>query len=181
MKSFIVWIMAAFLSFILLVVVIFIVLYSSNPENIEMEKKAILSDEFFAETYLEEKDLIIDSLRTVIDDINSQLFFKSLKIDSVSQITNFQEGLITEYKSSLAKANIALNDKKRDRIKLSEIAKTYESMKVKEMEPILAELDDQTVLDLYKFTGARNRKNILKALSSKRAAAITQLMAKGAS
>lgn len=179
MKSTIVWVVAAVLSFVLLVIVIFIVLYQANPENMDLEKEAILSDDFLADTYLEEKDLMIDSLSTVIDELNSVIFFKNLNIDSVAQIVGFQEGLITEYRSSLKKANDKINSKKVANLKLQEIAKTYESMKVAEIRPIIAELNDQTVLDLYKFTGARNRKNILKALSSKRAAAITELMAKG--
>ncbi len=179
MKSTTVWVIAAILSFIVLVLVIFLVLYNQNPDDPTMENEAILSDKFIADTYLEQKDQQIDSLKTLIDSLRSTIFFDKLEYDSVNQVLAYQQGLISEYKSSLEKASSQLNQKAQTSAKLQELAKTYESMKIADMQPILAELDDKTVLDLYKYTGARNRKNLLKALSSKRAAAITEVMAKG--
>jgi len=179
MKKIIIWTLAAILSFALLVVVIFLVLYNSQPSDPELETQAILDNEFMSSNVLEKKDLTIDSLQAVIDELNSEIFFKNLNIDSLKQITGFQEGLISEYKSSLERSTKQLTAKADDRLKMEELARTYGSMKIKEMEPILAELNDDMVLELYKYTATRNRKNILQALSFKRAAAITERMARG--
>ncbi len=47
-------------------------------------------------------------------------------------------------------------------------------MSVKQIAPILRNLDDNTLLQIYTNTGSRYKKNILIAINEKRAALITK-------
>ncbi len=58
--------------------------------------------------------------------------------------------------------------------KLQAVAKTFEKMSVKQIAPILKNLDDNTLLQIYTNTGSRYKKNILLAINEKRAALITK-------
>jgi len=66
---------------------------------------------------------------------------------------------------------------KNKKISIKELAKTYETMKVSEIKPILDNVDDDTVIALYKNMGTRTRKNLIKSLSGGRAAQITEKLA----
>ena len=179
MKTILLWLSAGILSFVLLIVIIFGVLFFLEPEDPMFEQRMIAGDDFFQDTFVQKKQVEIDSLSVQINELNSQLFFRDLKEDSLNQVIRFQEGLVTEYKTSLERSNEAMKQKDKVMTNLKGIAKTYEGLKVNEMRPIFDKLDDKTVIGIYENMSARNRKNIMKALPANRAAAITQYMAQG--
>ncbi|MFC1482082.1 hypothetical protein ACFL6E_07560, partial [Candidatus Neomarinimicrobiota bacterium] len=53
------------------------------------------------------------------------------------------------------------------------MAKTFSTMTVAELTPIISRLSDDVVLDIYKNTTSKRRKFLLSALGNERAAAMT--------
>lgn len=136
-----------------------------------------------AETPVEDQDYLaktkveIDSLVNSVNDLKSQLFFADIQKDSLIDQLDFKEKIISGYELQIADLNddLLIVNKKKTNIK--ELAKTYESMKLKEMQPILSKIDDNTLIAIYQKMSSRNRKNLILALKSERAALITQQLA----
>lgn len=99
----------------------------------------------------------------VSDSLNSELTFRTLEVSTLKK-----------YLEESNKQDLADNLKKTS---MKELAKTFDTMKPDEFKAILANVDDNTLIALYKNMSSRNRKNIFIALSNDRAAHITQLLA----
>ncbi len=113
-----------------------------------------------------ELDQALNSIKlgqVLADSLNSELTFRKLE---VSTMKNYLEDSNQQtLNDNLVKTSI------------KELAKTYDTMKPDEFKSILTNVDDETLVALYKNMSSRNRKNILIALSNDRAAHITQLLA----
>ncbi len=119
-----------------------------------------------------------DSLRQVIETLTSDIFFVRVTVDSLNGVLEKNETAIAKYIAqveSLKKSNQTLREKS---ISIKELAKTYETMKVADIKPILEKVDDATIIALYKNMGSRTRKNLIQALSSVRAAQLTNKLAR---
>lgn len=120
---------------------------------------------------------LVDSLQNVIQEMKNDLFVRSLEVDSLNEQITFKDGLIAGYQKTIDDLNdqvLAMNKKE---LRLKDLAKTYASMKVTDMKPILKKVDDETVIAIYQAMGSRTRKSIMMALSAERAATITQKLA----
>ncbi len=144
-----------------------------QPEAVELT----LEDGTVNPVVLQQKQAEIDTLKSEIVTIKAELFNTKLTNDSLKNGNKFLSGLITEYKSSIDELNATLLKKQNQANKIKQLAKTYESMKVDEIRPILRNVDDETVIALYENMGSRSKKVILNSLSSERAALITQQLA----
>ena len=98
-------------------------------------------------------------------------------IDSLNNQIMVQLSLLNEYKIENEKLINELNAVKQQVISIKGIAKTYESMKTAEIKPILANVDDGTVIAIYNNMSNRSKKLIFNALNPKRAGKITELLA----
>jgi len=185
-------------AFVVLVGVIFVVLLIFEPssdetpipeENIAKVNPDNPDDENSIESSNSESDgesgnftnghptTVTDSLANLVQELKNDLFERSLEIDSLKEQITFQNGLINGYKKTIDGLNsqiLALNKKE---VSLKELAKTYESMKVSDIKPILDKVDDETVIAIYRAMGTRTRKSIMMALSAERAATITEKLA----
>lgn len=115
-----------------------------------------------------------DSLRKVIEKIQTEVVKRDQKVDSLNNelsskliVTKKQQEITEKLKNKLNRAS----DKNK---KAKEMAKTFEKMKIKQIAPILRNLDDETVMLIYKETSNRFKRNILLAVNEKRAASITK-------
>lgn len=97
--------------------------------------------------------------------------------DRVADITHMDEE-ISHLKGQISIYKQNIETEKLNNISIKEMAKTYENMKVAEIRNIVQQLDDQTIMKLYKNTGTRKRQNILLALGSSSAARITEKVVK---
>lgn len=127
--------------------------------------------------YLAKSKAEIDSLVNIINDLKSQLFFTDIQKDSLINQLDFREKIISGYELQIAGLNDDLLIVNKKKINIKELAKTYESMKPKEMRPIFSKIDDNTLIAIYQNMSNRNRKNLILALKSERAALITQQLA----
>ncbi len=93
------------------------------------------------------------------------LQYKSREVDVKKQVQVAKEEVTNEVQEKSDNAN---------KEKIISMAKTFEKMSIKQISPILRNLDDKTVLMIYTNTGNRFKKNILLAVNEKRAALITK-------
>jgi septation ring formation regulator EzrA len=111
-----------------------------------------------------------DSLTQIVDLYKKEITGKDSILDSLQNV-------VIE-KSKIAQKQQKENQKSKKQEELAEnaraMAKTFEKMSVKQIAPILENLDDGTVFMIYKATGNRFKKNILLAVKEKRAAQITE-------
>jgi len=182
MNKILIWVVVALAGFTLLVVIIFIMLSYLQPATSgqEVKQQMILDNENLIKNMMSARQSEIDSLRKEISGYRMQLIQRSGTIDSLAQQVNFKDGLIVQYRKTVEGLNREVETANKRTIHIKELAKTYESMKVAEMSPILERVDDRTVIDLYNNISARNRKNVILALPANRAALITQKIAQTA-
>jgi len=180
MKQVITWSLILIVLFVVFIGLAFVALNYMTPtaEDIEKIKKQApvinkqveVSD---STAVVEPKITVADSLQQIIENLTSDLFFVRVTTDSLNEVLGKQELIIAGYTSqieSLEERNQALQSKS---VSIKELAKTYETMKVSDIRPILEKVDDATIVALYKNMGSRTRKNIIQALSSVRAAQLT--------
>ncbi|HED09078.1 MAG TPA: hypothetical protein ENJ10_00180 [Caldithrix abyssi] len=115
-----------------------------------------------------------DSLRLMLEKYQQEIALRDQKMDSLNNITKNSELAAQRAKAmaeKLALEKQAAIDKE-EQAKV--MAKTFSKMKVNQIAPILKNLDDSTILLIYRHTGNRFKKNILLAINEKRAAALTK-------
>ncbi len=181
MKQVLMWSLIMVVLFIVLIGASFFGLSYMTPNPEEIQQVRIGSENKrqtqIAEAEAKPKLSKADSLQIVIKDLTSDLFFTRITLDSLNDQIDLKETVI-QYQitqlESLTENVRTLQDKN---VSIKELAKTYETMKVAEIKPILDNVDDATVMALYKNMGTRTRKNLIKALSGVRAAQITQKLA----
>lgn len=163
--------------FVVLVIGIFLLLKYLEPMDEEIQFEIAANDNSMSKKLLMLKQSEIDSLNSCIEKLKSDLSFLNLTNDSLKAQSEFKNNLIEEYKKNINQLNNKLTAAAKTTVSIQELAKTYESMKAEEMRPILQKVSDKTIIAIYKNMNSRKRKDILNALSSERAAAITQQLA----
>ncbi|MDP8237827.1 MAG: SPOR domain-containing protein [Candidatus Hatepunaea meridiana] len=179
MKKIIIWTGSTIGFFIVIIGVMFGIMAYLEPVDEDMQMKVAKRNLSVSNQLIQKKVVIIDSLSSENNHLINKLQLNNLVKDSLQIQLEFKDNLISEYNKITEKLNgdlLALNKQK---IRIKELAKTYETMKTGEMKPILENVDNETVLAIYNNMNSRTRKNILMALPKKRASAITQLIAKG--
>lgn len=102
-------------------------------------------------------------LQAVVDSLYNQMLLLQIELD--------------EYKYENSRLKKELEISKQQAVSIKGLSKTYESMKPKEMKPILSNLDDGTIIAIYNSMSNRNKKMVFQALTPKRAAEITEKLA----
>lgn len=175
MKKALIWVGISVAAFAVLVVVIFVVLSYLEPKPaappIAMVPNGV------DPKLLDEKQAEINSLNKTILSLKDSLNLKEMRIDSLQEQVQFRDGIIREYTRTVENLNSQMASANQRTLNVKELAKTFETMKVEDMKPILAQIDDPTVIDLYTNINSRNRKNLLMALSTSRAAMLAQKIA----
>ena len=177
MKKILLWTGIGIGLFAVVVGITFVVFYYLEPVDEDLKVEMMSGDEKLAKEMIQTKQEQINLLQSELDTLRIQLADIQHVRDSLVEQSEFKDGLIREYQKTVDAMKTELAAETGKRVSIGELAKTYESMKVSEMQPILTKLDDQTVMDLYGHISIRNRKNILMALSASRAALITQKIA----
>jgi len=175
-KKALIWVGISVVAFAVLVVVIFVVLSYLEPEPTAVPLTALVPNGIDPKL-LDEKQAEINSLNKTILSLKDSLNLKEMRIDSLQEQVQFRDGIIREYTRTVENLNSQMASANQRTLNVKELAKTFETMKVEDMKPILAQIDDPTVIDLYTNINSRNRKNLLMALSTSRAAMLAQKIA----
>lgn len=123
---------------------------------------------------LEKPPSELDSLKLVLQEYQDALKQKEDKIDSLGTANESKDKIVAEHNKVVDKKQQREAERQRQLEQAKTMAKTFEKMKVGEISPILRNLDDDTVMLIYKETSNRFKKNILLAINEKRAAVITK-------
>lgn len=115
-----------------------------------------------------------DSLKMVLEEYEEKVAGAESAVDSLQTVLTEKEKKAQQEKTRLEKLAQKNQQQKGLTEKARAMAKTFEKMKVNQIAPILNNLDDETVMLIYKETGNRFKKNILLAVNEKRAAMITK-------
>jgi len=117
---------------------------------------------------------LTDSLKSKLAWYERQLIRKMSEADSLQK-------LLTQFTSAETQSTQAVNEVKSGNVQangqdVKELAKTFSAMNVKELAPILSDLDNQSIIQLYHNMSSRSRKNIFVGLPKNRAAEITRAL-----
>ncbi len=187
MKPAIKWSLILVILFILVMTLSFVGLVYTSPiqtDEIVSIKNTNVNRSHAADDISHQKDSppgetlqIIDSLKNIIKKNTGDNFFIKITVDSLSEALEIKNELIENQLKQIEflEKQVQVAEQKGDFLK--ELTKTYETMKVTEIRPILEKLDNATIIALYKNMSGRTRKNLINGLSSDRAAQITKELA----
>ncbi len=171
------WIGLSIGSFIVMVVIVFFALVFLKPMDEATRTKVLANNDRIVSQLLKQKEEELSFLNTRVTEMNEQILSVGHVRDSLREQLEFKDKLLLEFQKTVDNLNGELVAMKKQTGSILELAKTYETMKIEEIRPILTSVDDNTVIELYKNINARMRKNILVALPNNRAARITQKLA----
>jgi len=119
----------------------------------------------------------IDSLKKINYGLRRELFKYRVLSDSLENELSTKSALVYRYEKTIEdlKKQLEMYTVRENSIK--ELAKTYEAMTPEEIAPILSNVDDNTIINIYFNMTSRKRQNILRALPSDRAARLTKKIA----
>ncbi len=115
-----------------------------------------------------------DSLRLMLENYQKEIARRDQKMDSLTNITKNSELEAQRAKAMAEKLALERQAEIDKEEQAKVMAKTFSKMKVNQIAPILKNLDDATILLIYRHTGNRFKQNILLAINEKRAAALTK-------
>ncbi len=191
MNPFIKWSLILLIFFIIVVGLSFIGLVYTNPIPTDQEDSITSAKENnqYSEDDISGQNMgdthpspagttnIIDSLKNIIKKNTGDYFFLKITVDSLYEQLSMKNEIIENQLAQTKLMEKQVQNAEQKQQFLKELTKTYETMKVAEIRPILEKLDNATVIALYKNMSGRTRKNLINGLSSDRAAQITKQLA----
>lgn len=160
-------IIISFIGVLLTIAIVYATLiYLKGEKEMILAEMAVNDSTITTEKPLSEAD----SLRKIVEMNELELIKKETKMDSLKN--NVKKRVQISRKETTENGTLSKDKGKSE--KARSMAKTFEKMSIKQIAPILKNLDDKTVMLIYSNTGNRFKKNILLAVSEKRAALITK-------
>lgn len=114
-----------------------------------------------------------DSLRVELDSIYALLVQRTTEADSLNDLLAFRDETVIGLESQVQQRDVEITNLREVDVNAKEMARTFGTMTVVELAPIVAGLSDKVVLDIYKNTSSKKRKNLLAAMGTDRAAQLT--------
>lgn len=111
-----------------------------------------------------------------VEALTGEVDAKRNKFDSLMSVNESLKDSMELFREQLKMAQLAVERQQDLKANVKELAKTFESMKSDEMAPILKNLNNAVLVDIYSSMSSRSRKKFLVALSDTKAAEITQLI-----
>ena len=176
MKKILMGLMALILLFVLMVVVAsFVIFFFFNGEE------EMLADDEEAAITNKELRLIIqerDSLTVERDSLLQVLAMRAASLDSVGRLLSLKDADINVLGETLQQKDAEILALRKVEVNAQEMARTFATMSLDELAPIVDRLSDQVVLDIYQHTSNKRRKFLLSALGDERAANLTNRLVK---
>ncbi|MCF7740258.1 MAG: hypothetical protein K9N00_00550 [Candidatus Marinimicrobia bacterium] len=172
MRKALFWILIGFISFAVLVAIIFGYLSymeKKNGEDQEVTESGELPE------YIDKSQR--DSLANLITMKDSLIAVKDSKNDSLTNLIQTHETTINEQKQNIQELREQMENNQNKSENIKSLAKTYESMRVEDLRPILKEINDNTLINIYQQMSSRKRQKLIQALTPQRAARLTTKLA----
>ena len=162
-----------------LLVVAFVVLFlfqaeEELPELAEEEQPETL----VSSTELELMTAMRDSLQAELDSLGIVLVRRQAEQDSLEDILVFRDAAVNTLESRLQDRDAEIASLRELEINAQEMARTFATMDVEALSPIVSRLTDGVVLDIYKHTSNKRRRFLLTAMGDNRAAKLTNELVK---
>lgn len=174
MKKILMGLAMALIFFVLIIVlfVIVFVIFFPGDEEMLANGETISSKEMQA--IIQERD----SLSVDVDSLLAVLAQNNVAIDSLERELTFGDATVKGLEGRLQVKDAELESLRQVEVNAQDMAKTFATMTVTELTPIVAKLSDEVVMDIYKHTTNKRRKFLLAALGDDRAAALTNRLVK---
>lgn len=175
---------AALLLFMLLIVVFSVIFFFTEGDEVAAvgETIEIVSEDGTVRTILrtELQGTVQeqDSLRAEIDSLRALLAASSAGYDSLEQLQAIKDATVRALEDRLQAQDAEIESLREVDVNAQQMARTFATMSVGELKPIVSKLEDKVVLDIYKHTTNKRRKFLLAALGDERAAELTNRLVK---
>lgn len=179
------WIGFSVLPFILLVGGTFTVLkiMKPEPEVVNVAKlhftdkqmlKILKSDTSRTAQLVNKMRAEYDTMKLVIQKYKQSILEQKIELDSLIILLEDKKRIIAMDSTKIEEMNLTLQKDLDLEQNSKSLAKTFGTMKAKEIAPILHKLDDETIMLIYMKMNSRLQKNILLGLPEERAARLTE-------
>jgi septal ring factor EnvC (AmiA/AmiB activator) len=166
MKKLVMGLAAALMFFVLLVVVFFVIFFVIEGEQETTDVELMTNREL--QTIIEQRD----SLLVDVDSLETDLAYNQTIIDSLEQELSFTSATLQGVQDRLQEKDAVIASLRQAEVNAQAMARTFATMTVAEMKPIVARLSDQVVMDIYTNTSTKRKKFLLEAMGNERAAAM---------
>ncbi|MFC1583264.1 hypothetical protein ACFL4U_01140 [Candidatus Neomarinimicrobiota bacterium] len=166
MKKLVMGLAAALMFFVLLVVVFFVIFFVIEGEQETTDVELMTNREL--QTIIEQRD----SLLVDVDSLETDLAHNRAIIDSLEQELSFKSATLQGVQDRLQEKDAVIASLRQAEVNAQDMARTFATMTVAEMKPIVAKLSDRVVMDIYKNTSTKRKKFLLEAMGNERAAAM---------
>ena len=173
MKKVLMALAAALMFFVLMVVAFFIIFFLAGDGEMVAEGEVPVSDKELRAIIQQRDSLLanVDSLLVVLAASNAAQ-------DSLGRELAFRDANVNVLEDRLQDKDAVIETLRQVDVNAQAMARTFATMSVPELAPIVAKLGDEVVMDIYKHTTNKRRKFLLSALGDDRAAALTNRLVK---
>ena len=167
--------LAVALLFFVLVVVLFIIgfIIFAGEEEMLADRDEIVSSKEMQAIIQEHDALLVD-----VDSLLAVLAQNNVALDSLERELAFGDATVKGLEGRLQVKDAELESLRQVEVNAKDMARTFATMTVTELTPIVAKLSDEVVMDIYKHTTNKRRKFLLAALGDNRAAELTNRLVK---
>ena len=175
---------AALLFFVLLIVVFSVIFFFSESDELAEEDETIevVSEDgtvrMVPRTELQgdvqEQEPVISEL----DSLRALLAASRAGFDSLEQLLTIKDATVRAQEGRLQVQDAEIVSLREVDVNAQQMARTFATMTVGELSPIVSQLGDKVVLDIYKHTTNKRRTFLLSALGVQRAAELTNRLVK---
>ncbi len=118
-------------------------------------------------------DQQVDSLRASLDSLQVVMASNMTVIDSLEQELTYKDANLQVLEDNLQEKDVEIESLRQVAVNAEDMARTFATMTVAELTPIIARLSNDVVLDIFEYTATKRRKFLLTALGDERAAELT--------
>jgi len=174
MKKILMGLAMALMFFVLMIVLFVIVFVIFFPGDEEMLANGEIVSSKEMQAIIQERD----SLLVDLDSLQSVLVQSNTALDSLERELAFGDATVKGLEGRLQVKDAELESLRQVEVNAQDMARTFATMTVVELTPIVAKLSDEVVMDIYKHTTNKRRKFLLAALGDDSAAALTNRLVK---
>jgi len=173
MKKLFMGLAIALMFFVLMIVLFFVIFLLTGGEEMLVNGDETVSNKEMQAIVQERDSLFVD-----IDSLLSVMARNNASLDSLERELTFVGATAKTLGGRLQEKDAQIESLRRVEVNAQDMARTFATMTVAELTPIVARLGDDVVMDIYEHTTSKRRKFLLAALGDDRAATLTSRLVK---
>lgn len=173
MKKLLMGLAIALMFFVLMIVLFFVIFLLTGGEEMLVNGDETVSNKEMQAIVQERDSLLVD-----VDSLQSVLARSNTALDSLERELTFTGATAKTLERRLQEKDAEIESLRQVEVNAQDMARTFATMTVAELTPIVAKLSDDVVMDIYKHTTSKRKKFLLAALGDDRAATLTSRLVK---